>query len=91
MTLKTIIELFDKKEVKELYKGMQDCIEYVRLDVHIFNSGYYVSSTYSNDVMELESMEGCAEYAIIDTSELFDIFMLYASDDLKNYYSALTE
>ena len=42
MGLREFVELFDKNEVKNLFKALDLCMEYVRLDLHVFNVGAYV-------------------------------------------------
>lgn len=37
MGLREFVELFDKNEVKNLFNALSSCIEYVRIDLHVFN------------------------------------------------------
>lgn len=39
MGLREFVELFDKNEVKNLFNALSLCIEYVRIDLHVFNIG----------------------------------------------------
>lgn len=39
MGLREFVELFDKNEVKNLFNALSSCIEYVRIDLHVFNKG----------------------------------------------------
>lgn len=48
MGLREFVELFDKNEVKNLFNALSLCIEYVRIDLHVFNIGAYVTCLYSN-------------------------------------------
>lgn len=36
MGLREFVELFDKNEVKNLFNALSLCIEYVRIDLHVF-------------------------------------------------------
>lgn len=38
MGLREFVELFDKNEVKNLFNALSSCIEYVRIDLHVFNA-----------------------------------------------------
>lgn len=49
MGLREFVELFDKNEVKNLFNALSSCIEYVRIDLHVFNIGAHVACLYSND------------------------------------------
>lgn len=44
------IDLFQEIEVENLFKALDLCMEYVRLDLHVFNVGAYVTCSYSNDL-----------------------------------------
>lgn len=46
MGLREFVELFDKNEVKNLFNALSSCIEYVRIDLHVFNIGAYVTCLY---------------------------------------------
>jgi hypothetical protein len=59
MGLREFVELFDKNEVKNLFNALSSCIEYVRIDLHVFNIGAYVTCLYSNDLESLSQTEGC--------------------------------
>lgn len=59
MGLREFVELFDKNEVKNLFNALSLCIEYVRIDLHVFNIGAYVTCLYSNDLESLSQTEGC--------------------------------
>lgn len=59
MELREFVELFDKNEVKNLFNALSSCIEYVRIDLHVFNIGAYVTCLYSNDLESLSQTEGC--------------------------------
>lgn len=50
MGLREFVELFDKNEVKNLFNALSSCIEYVRIGLHVFNIGAYVTCLYSNDL-----------------------------------------
>ena len=41
------IDLFQEIEVENLFKALDLCMEYVRLDLHVFNVGAYVTCSYS--------------------------------------------
>lgn len=53
------IDLFQEIEVENLFKALDLCMEYVRLDLHVFNVGAYVTCSYSNDLESLSQAEGC--------------------------------
>lgn len=53
------IDLFQEIEVENLFKALDLCKEYVRLDLHVFNVGAYVTCSYSNDLESLSQAEGC--------------------------------
>lgn len=59
MGLREFVELFDKNEVKNLFNALSSCIEYVRIDLHVFNIGAHVACLYSNDPELLSQAEGC--------------------------------
>ena len=59
MGLREFVELFDKNEVKNLFNALSSCIEYVRIDLHVFNIGAHVACLYSNDPESLSQAEGC--------------------------------
>lgn len=59
MGLREFVELFDKNEVKNLFNALSSCIEYVRIDLHVFNIGAHVACLYSNDPELLSPAEGC--------------------------------
>lgn len=40
MWLREFVELFDKNEVKNLFNALSSCIEYVRIDLHVFKDGW---------------------------------------------------
>lgn len=82
MGLREFVELFDKNEVKNLFNALSSCIEYVRIDLHVFNIGAYVTCLYSNDLESLSQTEGCNVNMIIEE---------YASPEMKLYYEKLTE
>ena len=46
------INLFQEIEVENLFKALDLCMEYARLDLHVFNVGAYVTCSYSNDEVE---------------------------------------
>ena len=85
------IDLFQEIEVENLFKALALCVEYVRIDLHVFNVGAYVTCLYSNDLEQLSTMKGCAIYAIVEVPCLFEAFMEYASPELKAYYDKLTK
>lgn len=85
--LRGFIELFDKNDVKNLFNTLSSCIEYVRMDLYIFDSR--VTCLYSND-LELLSIGGNI-YTIVRVPYLFEAFMEYASPELKAYYDELTK
>nr|UWG24123.1 MAG: hypothetical protein [Bacteriophage sp.] len=91
MELREFVELFDKNEVKNLFNALSSCIEYVRIDLHVFNIGAYVTRLYSNDLESLSQTEGCNVNMIIEVPHLFEAFMEYASPEMKLYYEKLTE
>lgn len=91
MKLREFVELFDKNDVKDLFKSLSLCMEYVRIDLHVFNVGAYVTRLYSNDLEQLSTMKGCAIYAIVEVPCLFEAFMEYVSPELKAYYDKLTK
>lgn len=80
------IDLFQEIEVENLFKALDLCMEYVRLDLHVFNVGAYVTCSYSNDLESLSQAEGCNVNMIIEVPYLFEAFMEYASPELKAYY-----
>lgn len=49
--LRGFVELFDKNDVKSLFDALSSCIEYVRMDLYIFDSR--VTCLYSNDLDQL--------------------------------------
>ena len=53
------IDLFQEIEVENLFKALDLCMEYVRLDLHVFNVGAHVTCSYSNDLESLSQAEGC--------------------------------
>lgn len=59
MGLREFVELFDKNEVKNLFNALSSCIEYVRIDLHVFNIGAHVACLYSNNPELLSQAEGC--------------------------------
>lgn len=87
MGLREFVELFDKNEVKNLFNALSSCTEYVRIDLHVFNIGAYVTCLYSNDLESLSQTEGCNVNMIIEVPHLFEAFMEYASPEMKLYYS----
>lgn len=91
MKLRDFVGIFDKNDVKNLFNALSSCIEYVRMDLHVFNVGAYVTCLYSNDFEQLSTMEGCAIYVIVEVPYLFEAFMEYASPELKAYYNELTK
>ena len=91
MKLREIVELFDKNDVKDLFKSLSLCMEYVRIDLHVFNIGAHVACLYSNDPELLSQAEGCNVNMIIEVPRLFEAFMEYASPEMKLYYEKLTE
>lgn len=46
MGLREFVELFDKNEVKNLFNALSSCIEYVRIDLHVFNIGAHVACLF---------------------------------------------
>ena len=46
MGLREFVGLFDKNEVKNLFNALSSCIEYVRIDLHVFNIGAHVACLY---------------------------------------------
>lgn len=91
MGLREFVELFDKNEVKNLFNALSLCIEYVRIDLHVFNIGAYVMRLYSNDLEQISTMKECDIYTIVEVPYLFEAFMEYASLELKAYYDELTK
>lgn len=91
MGLGGFVGLFDENDVKNLFNALSSRIEYVRMDLYIFNAGFYVTCLYSNDLEQLSTMEGCAIYVIVEVPYLFEAFMEYASPELKAYYDELTK
>jgi hypothetical protein len=85
--LRGFVELFDKNDVKNLFDALSSCIEYVRMDLYIFDS--HVACLYSND-LDLLSI-GNTTYTIVEVPYLFEAFMEYASPELKAYYDELTK
>lgn len=85
------INLFQEIEVENLFKALDLCMEYARLDLHVFNVGAYVTCSYSNDLESLSQAEGCNVNMIIEVPYLFEAFMEYASPEMKLYYKKLTE
>lgn len=83
MGLREFVELFDKNEVKNLFNALSSCIEYVRIDLHVFNIGAHVACLYSNDPELLSQAEGCNVNMIIEVPYLFEAFMEYASPEMK--------
>lgn len=53
------IDLFQEIEVENLFKALDLCMEYARLDLHVFNIGAHVTCSYSNDLESLSQAEGC--------------------------------
>lgn len=86
MDLRMFIDLFQEIEVENLFKALDLCMEYVRLDLHVFNVGAYVTCSYSNDLESLSQAEGCNVNMIIEVPCLFEAFMEYASPEMKLYY-----
>ena len=68
------IDLFQEIEVENLFKALDLCMEYVRLDLHVFNVGAYVTCLYSNDLESLSQTEGCNVNMIIEVPHLFEAF-----------------
>ena len=91
MDLRMFIDLFQEIEVENLFKALDLCMEYVRLDLHVFNVGAHVTCSYSNDLEYLSQVEGCNVNMIIEVPHLFEAFMEYASPEMKLYYEKLTE
>ncbi len=87
--LRGFVELFDKNDVKNLFNALSSRIEYVRMDLYIFNAGFHVTCLYSND-LEMLSI-GNTIYTIVEVPYLFEAFMEYASPELKAYYNELTK
>lgn len=87
--LRGFVELFDKNDVKNLFDALSARIEYVRMDLYIFNAGSHVTCLYSND-LEMLSI-GNTIYTIVKVPYLFEAFMEYASPELKAYYNELTK
>ena len=85
------IDLFQEIEVESLFKALDLCMEYARLDLHVFNVGAHVTCSYSNDLEYLSQVEGCNVNMIIEVPHLFEAFMEYASPEMKLYYEKLTE
>lgn len=77
------IDLFQEIEVENLFKALDLCMEYVRLDLHVFNVGAHVTCSYSNDLESLSQAEGCNVNIIIEVPYLFEAFMEYASPEMK--------
>lgn len=50
MDLRMFIDLFQEIEVENLFKALDLCMEYARLDLHVFNIGAHVTCSYSNDL-----------------------------------------
>ena len=69
MGLREFVELFDKNEVKNLFNALSSCIEYVRIDLHVFNIGAHVACLYSNDPELLSQAEGCNVDGRVSCSE----------------------
>lgn len=91
MDLRMFIDLFQEIEVENLFKALDLCMEYARLDLHVFNIGAHVTCSYSNDLESLSQAEGCNVNMIIEVPRLFEAFMEYASPEMKLYYEKLTE
>lgn len=85
--LRGFVELFDKNDVKSLFDALSSCIEYVRMDLYIFDSR--VTCLYSNDLDQLSI--GNTIYTIVRVPYLFEAFMEYASPELKAYYKEEVE
>lgn len=83
MDLRMFINLFQEIEVENLFKALDLCMEYARLDLHVFNVGAYVTCSYSNDLESLSQAEGCNVNMIIEVPYLFEAFMEYASPEMK--------
>lgn len=60
------IDLFQEIEVENLFKALDLCMEYARLDLHVFNIGAHVTCSYSNDLESLSQAEGCNVNMIIE-------------------------
>lgn len=82
MDLRMFIDLFQEIEVENLFKALDLCMEYARLDLHVFNVGAHVTCSYSNDLESLSQVEGCNVNMIIEVPRLFEIDAGYA-DRLK--------
>lgn len=82
------IDLFQEIEVENLFKALDLCMEYVRLDLHVFNVGAHVTCSYSNDLESLSQAEGCNVNMIIEVPHLFEAFMEYASPEEKDGWCA---
>ena len=65
MDLRMFIDLFQEIEVESLFKALDLCMEYARLDLHVFNVGAHVTCSYSNDLESLSQAEGCNVNMII--------------------------
>lgn len=72
MDLRMFIDLFQEIEVENLFKALDLCMEYVRLDLHVFNVGVYVTCSYSNDLGIKLQAEGCNVNMIIEVPYLFE-------------------
>lgn len=91
MGLREFVGLFDKNDVKNLFKALSLCIEYVRMDLHLFNTDAYVTCLYSNDIEQISTEKGCNINVVVEVPILFEAFMEYASPGLKAYYNELIE
>lgn len=70
------VELFLESDREQLREAYLDNMEYTRIDRYLFNTGSYVGLTSSNDLSELESMEGSYEYIILETDVLYDVMLM---------------
>lgn len=68
--LRMFIDLFQEIEVENLFKALDLCMEYARLDLHVFNVGAHVTCSYSNDLESLSQAEGCNVNMIIEVLPL---------------------
>lgn len=89
--LRGYVELLDKNDVKDLFEALSLCIEYIRMDLYIYNTGKYVTCLYDNNPERLLKTKGSTIHSIVRVSYFFEAFMEYASPELKVYYDGLTK
>lgn len=92
MGLREFVELFDKNEVKNLFNALSSCIEYVRIDLHVFNIGAHVACLYSNDPELLSQADGLCELhdrGLKPTEGVLASCKVVEEDDIPTYETSV--